>query len=135
MGCTVRLQNQVGERKTGWDKTGVVVEVKPYQQYAVKVHGSGRLTLRNRRFLREVVPYGERDVSRPEVGQGGQPESQLENQLGPGDNRTRPQRQKNPVQKLLVTGRGDRYEEASGVSVCSTSTQMTQLGEGELLEI
>ena len=67
----------MGERKSRWDKTGVVVEVKPYQQYIVKVQGSGRMTLRNRRFLREIVPYGECDVGQP----GGQAQDELEGQL------------------------------------------------------
>ena len=46
------IQNQSGRFPTKWDKSGVVVEIKPNDQYVVKVAGSGRLTLRNRRFLR-----------------------------------------------------------------------------------
>ena len=37
-----------------WDRTGVVVEVLPYDQYRVKVDGSGRVSLRNRQFLRKL---------------------------------------------------------------------------------
>ena len=44
---SVRIQS--GRR---WNKTGHVVEVLPNRQYHVRVDGSGRLTLRNRRFLR-----------------------------------------------------------------------------------
>ena len=40
--------------RTKWDKTGVVMEVKPHEQIAVKVDGNRRLTLRNRRFVREL---------------------------------------------------------------------------------
>ena len=54
-GATVLVQNQAGPHPTRWDRTGVVVEAKPHDQYAVKVHGSGRVTLRNRRFLRPIV--------------------------------------------------------------------------------
>ena len=36
--------------------TGVVVECKPFDQYVIKVHGSNRLTLRNRRFVRSYDP-------------------------------------------------------------------------------
>ena len=43
-----------------WDRTGVVVEVLPYDQYRVKVDGSGRVSLRNRQFLRKL---GEGDSS------------------------------------------------------------------------
>ena len=32
------------------------VDEKPYDQYLVKVDGSGRLTTRNRRFLRKFLP-------------------------------------------------------------------------------
>jgi hypothetical protein len=39
-----------------WDKTGVIIEVRQFDQYAVKVDGSGRVTLRNRKFLRKYVP-------------------------------------------------------------------------------
>ena len=35
-----------------------MVELRGHQQYLVKVHGSGRLTLRNRAFLRKTTPYG-----------------------------------------------------------------------------
>ena len=54
---TVQVQNQVGNHPSRWDITGIVVEVKPFDQYVVKVHGSGRLTTRNRKFLRKITPY------------------------------------------------------------------------------
>ena len=54
----VQIQNQVGCKATRWDATGIIVEVKSYDQYLVKVHGSGRLTLRNRKFLKKIQPYG-----------------------------------------------------------------------------
>ena len=59
-GDTVLIQNQTGRCPTRWDRTGSVVEVRPNDQYAIKVHGSGRVTLRNRRFLRPItglLPY------------------------------------------------------------------------------
>ena len=54
---TVQVQNQVGNHPSRWDITGTVVEVRPYDQYIVRVHGSGRLTARNRKFLRKITPY------------------------------------------------------------------------------
>ena len=42
------------------DKTGIVIEVRPFHQYVVRVDGSGRVTLRNRRFLRKYTPAVER---------------------------------------------------------------------------
>ena len=54
---TVQIQNQVGCKPSRWDITGTVVEVRQHDQYVVKVHGSGRLTLRNRKFLKKIPPY------------------------------------------------------------------------------
>ena len=56
LGDKVFLQNQRGSHPKKWDKSGTVVELGNYDQYWVKVDGSGRLTLRNRRFLRKFVP-------------------------------------------------------------------------------
>ena len=60
-GDRVIIQNQNGRFAKKWDKSGVAVEVKPNDQYTVKVDGSGRLTLRNRRFLRKYVSHQLRD--------------------------------------------------------------------------
>ena len=56
-GDTVLVQNQTGRHPTKWDKTGTVVEVLQYHQYSVRTDGSGRLTTRNRRFLRRYDPH------------------------------------------------------------------------------
>lgn len=56
VGDTVRIQNQTGPFPIKWDKTGRVVEVRQFDQYVVRVDGSGRVTLRNRKFLRKYVP-------------------------------------------------------------------------------
>ena len=50
------IQNQTGPYPKKWHHTGTVVEVGEYDQYTIKVDGSGRLTKRNRRFLREYKP-------------------------------------------------------------------------------
>ena len=52
-GDSVIVQNQNGRFPKKWDKSGVVVETRNNDQYVVKLAGSGRLTLRNRRFLRK----------------------------------------------------------------------------------
>ena len=46
----VRIQS-----KNRWDRTGRIIEALPHRQYRVRVDGSGRVTLRNRKFLR-VTP-------------------------------------------------------------------------------
>ena len=54
-GDSVFIQNQ--DKATGrpnkWDRQGTIIASKDHDQYLVKVHGSGRITLRNRRFLRK----------------------------------------------------------------------------------
>ena len=57
VGDHVRVQNQTGRDPRKWDRTGVVIEVRQFDQYAIKIHGSGRVTLRNRKFLRRYTPY------------------------------------------------------------------------------
>jgi hypothetical protein len=56
---TVQVQNQVGNHPSRWDITGTIVEVRAFDQYTVKVHGSGRLTTRNRKILRKITPYAQ----------------------------------------------------------------------------
>ena len=50
------VQNQCGNSPQKWDKSGVVVEVLPFDKYTVKIDGSNRVTKRNRRFLRMFQP-------------------------------------------------------------------------------
>ena len=64
VGNSVRIQNQTGNAPRRWDKSGQVVEVRQNDQYAIKVHGSGRVTLRNRQFLRLYVPHTEKPCPR-----------------------------------------------------------------------
>ena len=61
VGDIVRIQNQTGSHPNKWDKTGTVVQVGQNDQYIVKVDGSWRLTLRNRKFLRKMIPRGLED--------------------------------------------------------------------------
>ena len=53
-GDSVLIQNQIpsSPRSKKWDRQGIVIATGDNDQYLVKVEGSGRLTLRNRRFLR-----------------------------------------------------------------------------------
>ena len=56
VGDYVRIQNQTGNNPRKCDKTGKVVEVRQHDLYAIRVDGSGRITLRNRKFLRKFAP-------------------------------------------------------------------------------
>ena len=53
----VQVQNQRGSPANKWDLSGQVIEVLPHDAYLIKIDGSGRLTKRNRQFLRPIVPY------------------------------------------------------------------------------
>ena len=52
------IQNQraAGNLAKRWDKTGIVVECKGNDKYSVRIDGSGRITDRNRRYLRAFKP-------------------------------------------------------------------------------
>jgi len=54
LGDRVAIQNQTGRRPSKWERTGTVVEVRDHEKYVMKVDGSGRLTMRNRRFLKKL---------------------------------------------------------------------------------
>ena len=64
VGERVFFQNQQGANPTKRDRSGVVQETPGHDQYRVKVDGSGRLTLRNRRFLRAYT------AANPSIDQG-----------------------------------------------------------------
>ena len=51
VGDSVFIQNQTGNYPKKWDRSGIVMEVRSHDQYVVKVAGTGRLSLHNRRFL------------------------------------------------------------------------------------
>lgn len=48
-----------------WDKSGYIIEALPHRQYRVRVDGSGRVTLRNRRFLRPTTAGNNNTASTP----------------------------------------------------------------------
>ena len=52
------IQNQHGAGKIAkkWDKTGLVLENLGFNKYRIKVDGSGRVTDRNRQYLRQFTP-------------------------------------------------------------------------------
>ena len=50
------VQNQTGQHANKWYRTGTVTEVLPHDKYGVVIDGSGRVTYRNRRFLKRYTP-------------------------------------------------------------------------------
>ena len=67
VGMKVFVQNQVGHHPRRWDKTGVVMECDKFDQYVVKMDGTGRLTRRNRKFLRRLTPLPKHPLPQVEV--------------------------------------------------------------------
>ena len=56
VGDCVQVQNQHGNHPNKWHNTGIIAECLPHRQYHVIMDGSRRITLRNRRFLRKILP-------------------------------------------------------------------------------
>merc|ERR1711867_181503 len=67
VGMKVFVQNQVGNNPRRWDKTGVVMECNEFDQYVVKMDGTGRLTRRNRKFLRRLTPITRKPLPKEET--------------------------------------------------------------------
>ena len=67
VGCSVLIQNQLGNHPKRWEKRGTVVEALPHRQYKVRVDGSRRLTLRNRQFLKQYQPLVVEDRPKPVI--------------------------------------------------------------------
>ena len=63
-GDSVFIQNQdaTSGKPNKWDREGTVIQTGENDQYLVRVHGTGRVTLRNRRFLRKFT------LRSPELG-------------------------------------------------------------------
>ena len=58
------IQTPVRVQSKGlWTKSGRIVEVLPHRQYRVRIDGSGRVTLRNRKFLRPAAANRATDLS------------------------------------------------------------------------
>ena len=75
----VRVQNQQGNLPKRWERTGVVVGLDyPHDKYWVKMDGSRRVTVRNRKFLRKFQPA--KVGLEGEVEQPGQPQKQDQKQ-------------------------------------------------------
>ena len=57
-GMKVIIQNQHGAGKIAkkWDRTGLIIDDLGHNKYRIKVDGSGRVTDRNRQFLRQFTP-------------------------------------------------------------------------------
>ena len=55
VGERVFVQNQHGPHPNKWDRSGIVLESLGHHQYNIKIDGTGRITKRNRQFLRKYT--------------------------------------------------------------------------------
>ena len=65
VGQPVLVQNQADNHPRQWDRRGTVVAALLFRQYQVRLDGSRRLTLRNRKFLRTFVPVSPAALAPP----------------------------------------------------------------------
>ena len=56
IGTTVAIQEPNSKGYRRWVKTGIVVEILLHCQYHIRLDGSNRITLRNRRFIKPITP-------------------------------------------------------------------------------
>ena len=54
IGQVVLVQNQTGPRAKRWDQLGTVVEKVNQSSYLIKMDGSGRVSKRNRQYLKRI---------------------------------------------------------------------------------
>ena len=68
----VQIQNQRGNDPKRWNKSGKIIEKLDFDQYLVKVDGGGRLTRRNRRFLKKIIStLADKEIVQSEEINGG----------------------------------------------------------------
>ena len=51
----VVIQNLQKKDHLQWQKSGTIVETLPFRQYKIRLHGSGRIVLRNRRHIKPCI--------------------------------------------------------------------------------
>ena len=59
VGQAVQVQNQRGPHANKWDLSGTITEVTGFDSYVVRMDGSGRVTRRNRQYLKPIRTYME----------------------------------------------------------------------------
>ena len=99
-GDTVLVQNQYGPSPKRWERTGEVVEKLGNRQYTIRMHGSGRVTLRNRRFLKKIQPLNPALTESPTPGQQRQPPAHQQQQPASQQEQSVSQQQPSASQKL-----------------------------------
>ena len=133
LGTKVLIQNQTGNHPRRWDKTGVIVECRGHDQYLVKVDGSGRTTLRNRKYLRSFKPalnhshlplQGAPNLAPPVPTPRPHAAQKAVSKTGPGN----PVRSLPPQEQLLPQGAPDAPHAKPGPQKTVTDTERETQG-------
>ena len=119
VGDRVFIQNQTGNHPLRWDRTGLVIEVNQFDQYAIRDDRSGRVTLRNRKRLRnfDKIVVGHIPGTTHTI-QPLKTHNNAENQ-SPVNQRTNPEQAKDPPQQSRKHSTGN---EASSSDQCTVYT-------------
>ena len=138
IGDNVYVQNLTGNNPLRWERTGVVVETKPFKQYKIKLDGSGRVILRNRKSLRKFTPFvrpekpqllipkisfeaknPQASTNQPESTQEPQPES-------PGHNQDQVEREDDAIDTTVQNGDDPNDTTAQNdLPICTEPTPVT----------
>jgi hypothetical protein len=133
LGDVVMVQNQTGRHPLKWDKSGMVIEASPFDQYKVKMDGSGRVSVRNRRFLKQITPFTA--VAPPLPGHDQHTPRPAPPQPGPDQAPpTTPEQTADPDTSVTITTEPDTLPDPVGVAqmaepdMSSTPENKTQHG-------
>lgn len=108
VGDVVLVQNQTGPKSNKWEQSGVVVEVNSFDQYQIKMDGSGWVSLRNHQFLKKIIPVGSLTNSKVR-------------EEGSGENSTGPRRS----DRLKVKGAVNTVETGHVTFLCQSQLSTT----------
>ena len=111
-GDSVLLQNRYAPYPKRWMNSGIVVEVLPNCQYRIKVDGSNRVTLRNRRFIKKITPvcdipctsryaHGEQELQYQHLSEVNLPKPAIPLPAAPTSNPEQIMSQPEPTEMLL----------------------------------
>ena len=118
VGQVVMVQNQTGNNPRRWDKSGVVVEVMPFDKYKIKIDGTGRITTRNRRFLKPIRPVSGESQ---QCTDGSEEETGVENKTSGGTDLDQDLGESSGLATRTTYGRLSRPPERLEVSVLTGS--------------
>ena len=127
VGELVLVQNQSGIHPPRWDKTGQVVQ-RPHDQYINGMDGSGRCSVRNRRFLHHCLPFmSDRKLHIPAIDNQSAPLSQSCQDSSPSCTMPPPDEPINPPleQVDIDTVRPNEHETETSTSINPDFTQIS----------